>query len=84
MFSREIADGCAGALRDTPASHRARLMSLFQLGLGGGAPIGAFVAGSICAVWGLQAAMVLPALAMLLLIALVLMRSRLWSMRTVE
>ena len=67
-----------------PASHRARLMSLFQLGLGGGAPIGAFVAGSICAVWGLQAAMVLPALAMLLLIALVLMRSRLWSMRTVE
>ena len=30
-----------------PATHRARLMSLFQLGLGGGGPIGAFIAGTI-------------------------------------
>jgi MFS family permease len=67
-----------------PASHRARLMSLFQLGLGGGGPIGALLTGSICAVWGIQAALVLPALAMLVLIALVVMRSRLWSMRTVQ
>lgn len=67
-----------------PPTHRARLMSLFQLGLGGGGPIGAFVAGSVCAVWGMQAAMVLPAIAMALLIAVVLVRSRLWSMRTVE
>lgn len=67
-----------------PASHRARLMSLFQLGLNGGGPIGAFLTGSICAVWGLQAAMLLPALAMLVLIAVVLLRSRLWRMRTVE
>ena len=67
-----------------PATHRARLMSLFQLGLGGGGPIGAFLTGSICALWGLKAAMLLPALAMVLLIALVLVRSRLWTMRTVE
>jgi MFS family permease len=67
-----------------PPSHRARLMSLFQLGIGGGGPIGAFIAGSICAVWGLKAAMLLPALAMALLIAVVLIRSRLWTMRTVE
>jgi MFS family permease len=67
-----------------PASHRARLMSLFQLGLGGGGPIGAFLTGSICALWGLEAAMLLPALAMVVLIAFVLIRSRLWSMRTVE
>ena len=46
-------------------------MSLFQLGLGGGGPIGAFIAGTICSVWGLKAAMLLPALAMLLLIAVV-------------
>ena len=32
-----------------PPTHRARLMSLFQLGLGGGGPIGAFIAGSLCA-----------------------------------
>jgi len=67
-----------------PATHRARLMSLFQLGLSGGGPIGAFLTGTICSIWGLKVAMLLPALAMLLLIAVVLVRSRLWTMRTVE
>jgi MFS family permease len=67
-----------------PPTHRARLMSLFQLGLGGGGPIGAFVAGTICSLWGLRTAMLLPAIAMLMLIAIVLVRSRLWTMRTVE
>lgn len=67
-----------------PPTHRARLMSLFQLGLSGGGPIGAFLAGSICAAWGVQTALILPALGMTLLIGWVLVRSRLWSMRTVE
>lgn len=67
-----------------PATHRARLMSLFQLGLGGGGPIGAFLAGTICALWGLQAALITSAIGMALLILVVLVRSRLWSMRTVE
>ena len=67
-----------------PATHRARLMSLFQLGLGGGGPIGALLTGTICSIWGLQAAMLLPAFAMMLLIAVILFRSQLWSMRTVE
>jgi len=67
-----------------PPTHRARLMSLFQMGLGGGGPIGALLTGSICAVWGVQAALLLPALGMMLLIALILFRSRLWSIRTVE
>jgi len=67
-----------------PASHRARLMSLFQLGISGGGPIGAVLTGAICALWGLQAAMFLPAAGMALLVLAVLARSRLWSMRTVE
>jgi MFS family permease len=67
-----------------PATHRARLMSLFQLGLGGGGPIGALLAGTICSLWGLRAALLLPAAAMLLLIVVVLGRSRLWTMRTME
>lgn len=67
-----------------PPTHRARLLALFQLGLSGGGPIGAFLAGSICAVGGIQMAMILPAIAMVVLIAVVLARSRLWSMRTVE
>lgn len=65
-----------------PATHRARLMSLFQLGLGGGGPIGAFLAGGIAALWGLQAALVLPAVAMAVMIGFVLFFSRIWSMRT--
>jgi MFS family permease len=67
-----------------PATHRARLMSLFQLGLSGGGPIGAFLSGSIAAVWGTEAALMVPALAMFVLIAVVMLRSRLWSMRTVQ
>jgi hypothetical protein len=54
------------------------------MGLGGGGPIGALLTGSICSVWGVQAALLLPAFGMMLLIGLVLFRSRLWSMRTVE
>ncbi|MBS0223303.1 MAG: MFS transporter [Proteobacteria bacterium] len=65
-------------------AYRARLMALFQLGLSGGGPIGAFLAGSICAIWGIQAAMAIPAIAMALLIVVVLFRSRLWTMRTTE
>lgn len=67
-----------------PPTHRARLMSLFQLGLGGGAPIGAFIAGTLASVLGLKLAMILPALAMVVLIGAVLAYSRIWSMRTVE
>ena len=67
-----------------PPTHRARLMSLFQLGLGGGGPIGAFVSGSLASILGLKLAMVLPAIAMAVLIAAVLMFSRIWTMRTVE
>jgi predicted MFS family arabinose efflux permease len=67
-----------------PPTHRARLMSLFQLGFGGGGPIGAFLAGAIAAVWGTKAALTMPALAMLAVVTVVLLRSRLWSMRTVE
>lgn len=67
-----------------PPTHRARLMALFQLGLGGGGPIGAFIAGSLAAVLGLKLAMVLPAIAMAAMIAMVLAFSRIWSMRTVE
>jgi len=67
-----------------PPTHRARVMALFQLGLGGGGPIGAFVAGSLAALWGLKLAMILPALAMAVLIGFVLVGSRVWTMRTVE
>jgi MFS family permease len=67
-----------------PPTHRARVMALFQLGFGGGGPIGAFIAGSLAAVLGLKLAMILPAIAMAVLIGFVVVRSRIWTMRTVE
>jgi hypothetical protein len=59
-------------------------MSLYQLGMGGGGLVGALIAGTICALWGLKAAMLLPALAMISLVLLLLVRSELWTMRTKE
>ena len=67
-----------------PPTHRARLMALFQLGFGGGGPIGALLAGAIASVLGLKMALVLPALAMVVVIGCVLGFSRIWTMRTVE
>jgi len=67
-----------------PPTHRARLMSLFQLGFGGGGPIGAFIAGTLASILGLKLAMILPAIGMAVLIAAVLVFSRIWTMRTVE
>jgi hypothetical protein len=67
-----------------PPSHRARVMSLFQLGLGGGGPIGAALAGTLASFLGLELALVLPALAMAVLIGFVLAFSHIWAMRTVE
>jgi MFS family permease len=67
-----------------PPTHRARLMSLFQLGFGGGGPIGAFIAGTLASILDLKLAMILPAIGMAVLIAAVLMFSRIWTMRTVE
>jgi len=67
-----------------PPTHRARLMSLFQLGFGGGGPIGALLAGTLAAVLGLKLALVIPALAMAVVIGFVLTFSHIWSMRTVE
>jgi MFS family permease len=67
-----------------PPTHRARVMALFQLGLGGGGPIGAALCGGLAAVLGLKLALVLPAVAMAVMIGFVLAFSHIWTMRTVE
>jgi len=69
---------------EAPATHRARLMALFQLGLSGGGPIGAVLTGTIASIWGLQAALLVPAIAMAGLIGFTILRSSVWTMRTVE
>ena len=64
-----------------PASHRARVLSLFQLGMMGGAPIGALLIGYLTAFTGPRAATVYPAACMLLILAWLWNRSRLWQQR---
>lgn len=62
-----------------PETHRARILSLFQLGLMGGAPVGALLIGYLAALTGPRGAAVYPAGCMLLVLARLLLRSRLWQ-----
>jgi len=62
-----------------PETHRARILSLFQLGLMGGAPVGALLIGYLAALTGPRGAAVYPAGCMLLVLAGLLLRSRLWQ-----
>lgn len=61
-----------------PESHRARVLAVFQLGFTGGGPVGALAMGYLAAGAGPRAAMVYPAAAMLVVLALLLSRSGLW------
>ncbi|HEX4996439.1 MAG TPA: MFS transporter [Methylomirabilota bacterium] len=61
-----------------PETHRARILSLFQLGLMGGAPVGALLIGYLAALTGPRGAAIYPATCMLLVLAGLLLRSRLW------
>jgi predicted MFS family arabinose efflux permease len=60
-------------------THRARILALFQLGLMGGAPVGAVLIGYLAALAGPRGAVVYPAACMLLVLAGLLLRSRLWQ-----
>lgn len=61
-----------------PETHRARLLALFQLGVMGGAPVGAVAIGFIARLTGARPAAVYPALAMVLVLGFLLLRSGLW------
>ncbi len=60
-------------------SHRARIMAVFQLGLFGGAPVGALAMGYLAAAVGARPAVLFPALAMLIVLAGLRLRSGLWQ-----
>ncbi|MGH7400725.1 MAG: MFS transporter, partial [Candidatus Rokuibacteriota bacterium] len=62
-----------------PETHRARILSLFQLGLMGGAPVGALLIGYLAALTGPRDAVVYPAACMVLVLLGLLLRSRLWQ-----
>jgi len=62
----------------TPASHRSRVLALFQLGFMGGAPIGAPIIGAIARSWSLSTAMWVACAGMLCVVVLVVALSTIW------
>lgn len=84
--------GCGGGVAMTmnrtliqeaaPASHRGRILAVFQMGVLGGAPIGAFLSGFYVEWWGPQNAVLLPAAGMLLMLALACVATPIWGMRS--
>ena len=65
-----------------PASHRGRVLALFQLGFMGGAPIGAPVVGAIASAHGLTSAMLAAVVGMIVVLAIVVATSTIWRERT--
>lgn len=65
-----------------PASHRGRVLALFQLGFMGGAPIGAPISGAIAYGYGLSAAMLAAVAGMICVLAAVLATSTIWRERS--
>jgi len=65
------------------ASHRARVLALYQLGFSGGAPIGSLIMGFIVGGIGIYEAVLVPSGVMILIVALLLI-SPIWSYRAEE
>jgi MFS family permease len=63
---------------EAPESHRARVLSIFQLGFAGGSPVGALAMGYVTAITGPRQAAIYPAAAMVVVLAFLFLRSALW------
>jgi len=64
-----------------PASHRARIMSVYSLGMIGGIPIGSLVLGWSVGQWGAQNAVLIPSIGMLTVLAFLATTSGLWRIK---
>ena len=63
-----------------PASHRARIMSVYSLGMMGGMPFGSLSMGYVISVFGPQHAALVPVLGMAFAVAWVAAKSDLWGL----
>ena len=80
--------GCCGGIGMTmsrtivqeaaPEAFRARVMSVYALGLMGGMPIGSYSIGVAIEYWGAQQAVWLPVIGMLVVLLYLGLRSKLW------
>ena len=62
-----------------PESHRARLMSVYSLGMMGGMPIGSLLLGWCVGQFGARNAVLVPVLGMAIVMVFLLLTSRLWA-----
>jgi len=62
----------------SPESHRARLMSVYSLGMMGGMPLGSLLLGWVTGEFGVRNAVLVPVLGMTVVIATLLLKSKLW------
>lgn len=67
---------------NAPPAHLARVMSVYQLGFTGGMPIGAITLGYVVHMVGARNAALVPGAAMMLVLALLLVTTELWRIRS--
>jgi MFS family permease len=65
----------------SPDSHRARILSVYSLGMMGGMPFGSVLLGWCVDLFGARTAVLVPAAGMLCVILIVVTRTRLWHVR---
>ena len=63
-----------------PTSHRARVMSVYSLGMMGGMPIGSFAMGYVISAFGASNAALVPVIGMAVVVTLVGVKSNLWTL----
>jgi len=65
----------------SPSTHRARILSVFTLGMMGGMPIGAAIVGVLVEYMGVQNAVLVPGAGMLLIIAYLYLATSLYDIK---
>ncbi|HAR30400.1 MAG TPA: hypothetical protein DCR65_02685 [Gammaproteobacteria bacterium] len=65
----------------SPDSHRARVLSVYSLGMMGGMPIGALLQGACVDAFGVRAAVLVPVVGMAIVMLLIVSRTQLWHVR---
>jgi MFS family permease len=65
----------------SPETHRARLMSVYSLGMMGGMPIGSVLLGWCVGHLGARNAVLVPVVGMLTVMVILLTRTQIWNVR---
>ena len=67
-----------------PPAHRARVLSIYQLGFTGGMAVGSLLTGLVVSVLGARQAALVPAFVMIVVILSLLMRTDIWRIKALD